>query len=110
MKLSKLIGISFGLLTLLTVSVCEARSHVNVGFGLGLQQPSYAYAPQYIEEYYYPAERVIIHQDPYGRTISEQHVYMAQPVRRAVQVRPVYRERVRPVQTQLSLGFFGLFR
>lgn len=104
MTFSKLIGLSFGILTLFAVGTSEARSSVNFGFGINVQPPSYAYEPYYVEEYYYPAERVIVHQDPYGRTISE-HVYVAPRRTRAVHVRKAYRPA--PVRPFFSLGFFG---
>lgn len=81
MKLPALIGISFGLLALFASQNCDAR--VNFGFGVNLQQPSYTYVEQ---DHYYPTERVVIHQDPYGRTISE-HVYVTPAPVRTVHVR-----------------------
>jgi len=97
MKLAALLGISFGIFALLTIGKCEAGSNVNFGFGVNLPQPSYTY----VEDYYYPAERVVIQQDPYGRTISER-VYITQRPVRTVQVRPAYR----PSGLSFSFGFF----
>lgn len=101
MKLSKLIGFSFGLLTLLVVGTSEARTHLNFGFGLNVVEPRYAYAPYYVEDYYYPQERVVVQQDPWGRTISET-VYVTPVPTRTVHVRPAYR----PARSFFSLGFF----
>jgi hypothetical protein len=109
MNCSKLIGLSFGVLTLLAIGTSEARSHVNFGFGVNIQeQPRYAYAPaRYIvEEHYYPQERVVVQHDPYGRIVSE-HVYVAPMPARTVYVQPAYRERVRPASRSFfSFGFF----
>ncbi|MBA2728092.1 MAG: hypothetical protein H0U49_07970 [Parachlamydiaceae bacterium] len=94
MRLPTLFGISFGILTLFAVSTCDAR--VNFGFGVNLEQPRCTY----VQEYYYPTERVIIQQDPYGRTISE-HVYVTHAPVRTVQPRPAYRPNL-----SFSFGFF----
>jgi hypothetical protein len=97
MKSSALIGISFGLLALFASQTCEAG--VNFGFGVNLAQPSYTYVEQ---DYYYPTERVVVHQDQYGRTISE-HVYVSPAPVRTVHVR----QAPRPSGLfSFSLGFF----
>lgn len=96
MKLPTLIGLSFGILTLFAIGTCEARTNVNVGFGVNLPQPHV-----YVEDYYYPTERVVVQQDPYGRTISET-VYVTQAPVRTVRVRPAYR----PAGLSFSFGFF----
>lgn len=97
MKLSKLIGISFGLLTLLAVGTSEARSYVNFGFGVNVQE-----RPRYVEHYYYPQERVVVQHDPYGRVISE-HIYVSHVPAQTVYVQPVYRPAPRSF---FSFGFF----
>lgn len=113
MNCSKLIGLMFGVLTLLAIGTSEARSHVNFGFGVNIQeQPRYAYVPAryVVEEHYYPQERVVVQHDPYGRIVSE-HVYVAPMPARTVYVqpayRPAYRENVRPASRSFfSFGFF----
>ena len=107
MNCSKLIVISFGVLSLFVIGTSEARSHVNFGFGVNVQErPRYAYAPAYVEEHYYPQERVVVQHDAYGRVISE-HVYVTPVQSRTVYVQPAYRERVRPAtRSFFSFSFF----
>ena len=109
MNCSKLIGLKLGLLALLATGTIEARSHVNVGFGVNIQEtPRVAYAPaRYIvEEHYYPQERVVVQRGPYGRVISE-HVYVAPMPARTVYVQPAYQTHVRPASRSFfSFGFF----
>lgn len=100
--MSKLIALSFGLLVLLTAATSEARTHINFGFGVNVVNPRPVLAPYYVEEYYYPQERVVVQQDPYGRTISER-VYV-EPVRTVFVERPYHI--VPAPRPFFSFGFF----
>lgn len=102
--MSKLIGISFGLLFLLTAATGEARSHFNFGFGINVVNPRPVMTPCYVEDYYYPQETVVIQQDPYGRTIRET-VYVAREPVRTVHVDRNYRV-IPGSRSFFSLGFF----
>lgn len=90
--MKKLIGLTFGLLTLLAISHAEARTHTSFGFGANILPP-----PVYVQEYY-PVQRVIV--EP-GHVVAGSRVY-CEPV-------PVYRERVvvypRPVYAYPMFSF-----
>lgn len=105
MKLTKLMGLGFalGLLTLVSASSAEARSHFSFGFGVApaLIEQRYA-APCYVEEYYQPYQETVIRRGPYG----QETWVTTRPALRPVLV-PAYRERVvvqpRPM---FSFGFW----
>lgn len=104
MKYLKTFGICLGLaiVTMAYAPKAEARTHINIGLGAFFQpQPRVYAAPCYVEEYYYPVERVMT---PY-----EEHVVVRErPAFREVHVHhypqpvPVY---VRP-RPFFSFGFF----
>lgn len=75
----------FALLTLLTVGIAtaEARTHFNFGFGVNVVQPrSHHY---YVEEYYYPQERIV-----YVEPMPVRRVHVVPAYHRPAVVRPFF--------------------
>lgn len=81
MKKSKIIGLTFGLLTLLAIAHAEAKTHISFGFGANVLP-----TPVYVQEYYrapVAVQRVIV---------EPQHVIAGSRV--YYEPAPVYQERV----------------